>query len=269
MADRIAPDGGYDFPQKRHYRRNVWASFREGMRKQRYVIADSHALLMPSIEGEEIEVGLNAGFRERNLHVVDNNPAIVATLKRRYPQINAYGVSAAAAVARIGKSGVRLRAANFDFCGCGSAPFFSELQSIVAARAFDSIAYVAVTMLRGREKPAVTEEFSELSGVAASTAERLQLVRSWMSRTSFTNERDASRAMAVGLRLAGYGDGGLIEVNKTCLVRGDSYKSTAGNQTMLWSLWQVVNTDPRVDNELLAQLRAIAKTISHGSSAQA
>lgn len=47
--------------------------------------SEASVFLMPSSEGDEVDVCLSHGFRERNLTVCDRNPAIVAHLKRRYP----------------------------------------------------------------------------------------------------------------------------------------------------------------------------------------
>jgi hypothetical protein len=187
---RKAPKGGYDFSRKRDYRRKVWASFREALKKPRLyasadgtvtkksvVLADAHALLMPSLEGDEIDVALNAGFREQNLHVVDMNPAIVATLKRSYPKINTYGCEVGRAVERIADAGFALSCANLDFCNQISAKFVQELFRVVGAgvygfrreerviaegektwkydtagdKAFRDPFIVAVSCLRGRE----------------------------------------------------------------------------------------------------------------------
>jgi hypothetical protein len=184
-VSRIAPKGGYDFARKRDYRRKVWATFRDGLKSDNIPVAESHALLMPSLEGAEIDVALNAGFREKNLHIVDLNPAIVATLKRRYPQVNSYGCSTGRAMGRIAKSGVRLRCANFDFTGRHSVKFAGELSHVAIhgalggriegvkidkkttglkvdidlsqSGAFDDICFVAVSAVRGREERWLTD----------------------------------------------------------------------------------------------------------------
>lgn len=178
---RRAPKEGYDFARKRDYRRKVWATFRDELKRRRLSVKESHALLMPSLEGKEIEVALAAGFREQNLHVVDSEPAIVATLKRRYPRINTYGVTASRAVQRIGDDGIALRCANLDFCGQISNSYRMELGKTIMAGAlgwrvtdygkkhsritctktpgFDSECIVAVSVLRGREPKSITTQW--------------------------------------------------------------------------------------------------------------
>jgi hypothetical protein len=182
---RRAPRGGYDFARKRDYRRKVWATFRDTLKRQGVAVATAHALLMPSLEGDEIEVAIDAGFREAHLHVVDNEPAIVATLKRRYPKINTYGVEAHRAFERLAKDGVTLRCANLDFCGTFSGPFVRELSQIalmgsvpcrtrataegfrldIDSETLTSVfaadcAVVAVSQLRGREARNVTARWN-------------------------------------------------------------------------------------------------------------
>src|SRR5437899_8665017 len=105
---RIAPKFGYDFPAKNLYRCQFW---NYAARNIDLPTCEAHALLMPSLEGLEIDVALSKGFLEAHLHIVDQNPAIVATLKRRYPQINTYGVSVQRALSqrvRVGLSVVNL-----------------------------------------------------------------------------------------------------------------------------------------------------------------
>lgn len=180
---RRAPSGGYGFARKSDYRRKIWATFRDTL-KARMPLADAQAMLMPSLEGKEIETALNAGFRERNLHVVDDNPAIVATLKRRFPEINTYGVKAFEAFNRMSERGIRVDCANLDFCGQCSKEYFWQLMLICAPAALGVIAreikpgvaetelfgkypafndqcLVALTMLRGREPKDITDAWNK------------------------------------------------------------------------------------------------------------
>lgn len=101
---------------------------------------------MPSIEGDEIDVVLSKGFRESNITIVDRNPAIVATLKRRYPRINTIGLPPARVSERIPCASINV--ASFDLCGnvCNIKEEIFAASSILA-----DFATVSVTMLRGRE----------------------------------------------------------------------------------------------------------------------
>lgn len=148
MAIRRGPKNGYDVGQKRQYRRNIWAIFRDAFAPD---CASAHALLMPSLEGDEIDVALAAGFKEHNLHIVDDNPAIVAVLKRRYPHINTYGVDVVRAIERIAKNGVKLSAANFDFTNPISSKYMDRLEILMSIGAWAPCRTIALTTLKGRE----------------------------------------------------------------------------------------------------------------------
>jgi len=89
MTQRKAPKTGYDFGNKRHYRRDIYAPIAKVLRHHR---SSAQIMMMPSIEGDEIEVAMSKGFKQKNIHIVDQNSAIVATLKRRYPYVHTYGV---------------------------------------------------------------------------------------------------------------------------------------------------------------------------------
>lgn len=186
---RRGPTDGYDKAIKRDYRRKTYATFRETLKKLHISVASASALLMPSLEGDEIEVALNAGFREYNLHVVDDNPAIVATLKKRYPKINTYGVLVSRAMQRMAHEGIRLDCANFDLTGNVSAKFVSELYAIstigslpcettvqdgviqttvnpkrYSTGVFGDVAIVALCFLRAREPKALTNAWKADGG---------------------------------------------------------------------------------------------------------
>jgi hypothetical protein len=143
----IAPKGGYDFAEKRLYRAQIWNLFRRHIERPKA----AHVMLMPSLEGDEIMAASQKGFRQSNMHVVDFSPAVVATLKRRFPNINTYGVSAGRACARAAASGVQLGAANFDFTGCVSGSLLSEVIATAEADCYAPFVIVAMNMLRGRE----------------------------------------------------------------------------------------------------------------------
>lgn len=147
---RRAPEGGYNFPQKSLYRRHVWNFFRRVLPIHP---KKAQVLLMPSSEGLEIEIAKAKGFLTKNMHVVDDNPAIVATLKRKYPNVTTYGVSASRACDRMAMAGVRLDAANFDFTACVGDSLAEELWQIGQSGILTRNTRVAITMLRGREQP--------------------------------------------------------------------------------------------------------------------
>lgn len=183
---RSAPEAGYDFGRKREYRRQVWATFRDALKRSGRSVKGTQALLMPSLEGDEIEVAINAGFRESNLHVVDREPAIVATLKRRYRRIHTYGCTLSRAMERMATEGIRIGCANFDFCSQVSDLFVCELTAasifgsydlkLVQGKSeiqvfcrklsgvFEDEALVAVTTLRGREHAKASRTLGKFGG---------------------------------------------------------------------------------------------------------
>jgi hypothetical protein len=194
---------------------------------------------MPSREGIEIEVALEKGFREDRLHVVDDNPANVAVLKRKYKQINTYGVSAARACYRIRRSGVRLRAANFDFTGCVGNPLVDELWAIAGTNVFTRDALVAVTLLRGREGAHFLSQIDEhaLGDVRGGARWHLSkwkaLGPQWQCRGVGRNltERDWGRLFYIAVLLGLFGQ-------HFHPIRVGCYPSSAGSQTMLFSVYR-------------------------------
>jgi hypothetical protein len=117
-------------------------------------VATKQAAMMPSVEGKEIEVALQNGFRQGNLHVIDKNPAIVATLKRRFPYIQTYGVVASEAVKRMRRRGVKLDCANWDFCMPAlRRESLAEIEACLHPDAYADQNVVGVTVLKGRDDP--------------------------------------------------------------------------------------------------------------------
>jgi hypothetical protein len=166
-ATRRAPAGGYDFAEKRQYRRQIWNVF------ERYVPKPpktTQVMLMPSTEGLEIQVATEKGFRVSNMHVVDSNPAIVATLRRRYPNLRGtYGVEIGDACIRAGLAGVRVHALNLDLTSCFSRPTARTLGAAATSGALSDVALVGVTMLRGREGAGIYKAVRSLGGDLAET----------------------------------------------------------------------------------------------------
>ena len=149
--NRSAPSAGYDFGNKRQYRRDIWCEAAEFCAHKKN---DAHVLLMPSSEGDEIEVAEQYGFKRRNMHVVDKNPAILAHLTRRYPGINTsgYGCDVMEALSKIAERGIKLSVANFDLCShvVGAEPLLEEVRK-VRRDAFVDHCLIFATVMRGRE----------------------------------------------------------------------------------------------------------------------
>lgn len=206
---RRAPKTGYDFANKRQYRRDIWATFERGYREATHErsLADAHFLILPSSEGAEIEQALRRGVRQAHLHCVDDNPAIVATLKRRYPEIETYGVSVERAAERIAAKGVRLAGANLDLTGSLSFPYLERLARVIECGAWTDQAHVAVTALRGREAAGFCGLLRDVGGLLGSRCAdageaakpRAQMVREGFRqvRGGMPNDADLGRMIVM------------------------------------------------------------------------
>lgn len=229
MTQRKAPRGGYSFTEKAHYREQIWRRLQQSFAGD---TACRNVLLMPSIEGTEIEVALAHGFNESHLYVVDANPAIVATLKRRFKSIHTYGKLASIACARIAKEGVRLDAANFDFTACVGSKLQAEVMAIAAADCFAPRAYVAMTVLRGREQ----REFT--AGLHAPVGEDI-LTR--IEHVTY-GEREV-HTQDIGRLILAFGP--LISTPNRLLHieprKVGIYFSPAAKQTMLWAVCRILD----------------------------
>jgi hypothetical protein len=248
---RTAPESGYDFGNKKQYRRNIWRTFKQycGM-GTRY----ADALLMPSAEGAEIDVALNNGFHEGRLSICDSNPAIVATLKRRYPLVETYGVSVGAAAMRRVKQGLTWDVANLDLCSCVGDLHYAELMTFGRSGCMPC-GLVTVTMLRGREQRAVFSVVREGGmGSLIGIPERLDQ-ECWSEKPEDISRTDMGRITTCGVALSGsaqcptvyykHGAAGRLRTfdngrtNIVYLERSGTYRSVAGTQTMLWACFRI------------------------------
>lgn len=232
--NRSAPRAGYDFGRKRQYRRDVYALFKRHVRLLNTPVSVAKVLLMPSSEGDEIEVALAAGFRERNLFVVDRNRAIVAHLKRRWDGINTYGVDIADAAYRIAKEGHEVHAANIDLCGPVGDLMHRTVDLVFRSGVLAYRAAVCVTVLRGRE------QFDKVAGTSKDDIAHLAAAKAFQRGTSFVPDT-AGGLDAVRLGMIGSCFTSFVRpcVRPPSLIRWSSYKSTAGSQTMLWGAFEV------------------------------
>jgi hypothetical protein len=152
MARLIRPKQGYDTEEKGAWRDWVYSHV-GGTCIQTGRVVTGNVLCMPSIDGAEVEHLLARGFSEDQIHVADHNPAVVATLKKRWRGIHTYGVDVHRACERIAAKGTRLVAANLDYCGRMSASVLRSVALCFHSGALDG-AHVFVNILRGREDAA-------------------------------------------------------------------------------------------------------------------
>lgn len=225
---RRAPKTGYDFGNKRRYRRDVWGGIRDICKLSGLAPANARVAFLPSIEMDEIRIAKRFGFIERNMRCIDRSPGIAAHFVRRYPGVKAHGKSVECAFQDIAKSGVTLHAANLDLCGPIGKKLGDTIQKTMQTNVIESGGALAITMLRGRE-----------SGIGRSWLESGKAIQhryyhNALSGATVTprklSDTDAGRVEFLNYALHCGGYAGLVN-------RIGSYKS--GTQTMLWVLFKV------------------------------
>lgn len=227
---RSAPEGGYDFGRKQHYRRIIWSTFRKQAGSNR---SKAVCMLMPSSEGTEIEVALQNGFREENLVVVDRNPAIVAHLKRRFPRIRTYGVPLRKAADRILHDGILPDFANLDLCSNLGRSSLREIQH-VSFKLFRPGAVVAVNCLRGREKGDVWKAINMVPTIDVDTPRNDQARITMLSlAVAFVDMDDGPQGLYAHTMCEPE------DYMMPYLLRHGTYVSTNG-QSMLWCVFKML-----------------------------
>lgn len=214
MTKRAAPDGGYDFGPKRDYRRHIWGALGE---------VSGDVAMMPSIEGDEIWEAEKRGFSRPRIHVVDRNPAIVAHIQRRFPGVRTYGVDLLRAQDRMAEKGVSLAAANWDLCGPIGPSVWGAMQGSLGLMVPGGM--VGVTVLRGRETRTARDalKWAPFGGWWSR-----RVWNAWTSGERWLSDTDVSRLWSLAVAMKGHAH----------LERAGIYRSTAGSQTMLWSVWR-------------------------------
>jgi hypothetical protein len=297
MTKRRAPEGGYNFGNKRQYRRDVWGCFRafvkiedevgqwvvrncpemfgvyselwERVRGGEYAWTDPtslNALLMPSLEGIELAAAHRLGIRQENIHVVDQNPAIVATITRKHGPCHAHGVTLDKALRRLmdapkGKY-PPLDIVNLDLTGCLSTQMIDDIKKLSVKSLRLQRAIVAVTMLRGREQglwakcikgleieeldlhpsPQESQLMSEHFSEAAELCRKVQVRGTELSNSDVRRLRMIASALSFmnstfGSEIASKAN--IVRTNYIRILRCGMYRSTAGSQTMLWAVFEV------------------------------
>jgi hypothetical protein len=237
--NRRAPKEGYDFGNKRQYRREVWSVFRLFAHTDRF---RARVLLMPSAEGDEIEVALRNGFRLENMVIVDRNPAIVATLNRRYGnRMQAMGCDVVRAAERLVAAGQWVNIANLDLCGhTGSSA--DVARQFVDTGVFGECGMLAVTCLKGRETASTMDNLNQMTtATRVMNDEWPELITAnpeWVARLKALPVKTNVRLHWIQYRLDD--DGAPIEQRRywTALSRCGEYRSTS-RQTMVWGVWKI------------------------------
>lgn len=143
----------YDFSSKRRWRHRAHVLLRKWAPRQQQGLL----LLMLDRDPREIRVALAQGWKESQIIVANENPAIPATHKRSFPAIKTLGRDVCRAVEKFGRGSIS--AANLDFCGNLSGPTLRTIRSFVSSDVLADGAALVVNALAGREEKRATEVF--------------------------------------------------------------------------------------------------------------
>ena len=152
----VQPRGGYTSGAKRQYRRDVWA-FIDRCLAGRVGVKDRKVLILESTLGREVEELLRRGYASGNIYVVNESPAVVATVQRQFAgdprmsgPLRTCGSDVASAVSKYLAEGVKFDAINLDLTSCLNTNTLRTI-SLSAASMRDGGAFV-VAFQRGRER---------------------------------------------------------------------------------------------------------------------
>ena len=223
-----APATGYDFGNKRHYRRSVW-NFLES-RFPHTPLRDRTAFILDTQEGLETKFLIERGYNPDNIHVANENPAILAHMTRSITKqygvrVNTYGCHAAEAIQKaIYKH--KVESVNLDLCGPMSGELAHHLEF---TRTFlPQNTAIALTMLRGRERD-LAPIFREMSGKTMPPEVRAFHQRKVLFANGVSmKDNDIFRFTCAVSALTGN-----YEVFQLNDYRLAFYRSTAGYQTMM------------------------------------
>lgn len=177
------PKDEYNSEQKAAYREAVWFAFAESVPD----VATAKVLFFPGRHGFEIPVALRHGFKAENLIACDENAAIIATAKWRkdHPEIRCYGTSLSRTIPRLVQDGIKLDAANLDFCSNLCSGLMADIMLLLTSQPSDAGLVVAVTMLKGREDKTIIDVarlvFQETNGAV----DRPRLVQAWLVHSGY------------------------------------------------------------------------------------
>lgn len=265
--------GTYANPTKARYRKHVLGYF--GViekRCRRRGQPSGTALIMPGPLDAEISRWTLGGQKQialpvGHLHVVDSNPAIVATHRRKYHDLGGtYGTTVGRAFETVAQRGLRFRYFHLDFKSNLSPALASELQVPIAI--CDNPCVVAVNVLRGREGPRSNLYLPGFDSLG-------RIFDSHYTHDGFElNRLDYSRLGQIWLELnqsyirSGYG------LDFFYFIRAGTYLSEDGGQTMLWSMWgrgrpvkhgrtpQATGGDFRIGTSAIQQLQSFTWLMS-------
>lgn len=194
-------------------------------------------MMMPSSEGLEIWEATKRGALTDNMHFVDYNPAIVAHLTRNNPGSIGYGVDLARAGKRISHAlrdhkNKGCHILNADLCSPVGSKLIAALKGVHRAAGKEAI--VSVTVLRGREQGSWFRLIKKLQEVSydASQGEMFGSIRVGSSQPF--SQTDIGRFLAI---VWPFTESQYVVYPIRCGI----YKSTAGNQTMMFVIFRLMD----------------------------
>jgi len=186
-ANYRGPSSGYSSGAKAQYRSDVWESFTDFAKATIRSVSDAYAIILPSKDGEEIEVAIQYGVPEEKIICVDENPALIAASqwRKKFPRCKYYGCKISQLPEKLEEDGRRVAIANLDLCNNFSEDLLDEIQSFFKTPRYEGF-NVSITVSKGRENKAVTALLGMVAGSLPLQEKRL----SALVRGSFPNSRE-------------------------------------------------------------------------------
>jgi hypothetical protein len=176
------PKQGYLTDTKNSYRNIVYENFFNLFKGK---VGDKKLLFLPANHDEEIKVALKVGFKEENMYAVDDNPAMLATVKWRkdYPKINVIGARLGRAFERLKEKGIKIDAANLDLCTNLQLWMFEDLSYFVENVMSEECA-LGITLLKGRESSSEIALAKLISKTQTGAADRIKICYDYIMKTT-------------------------------------------------------------------------------------
>lgn len=234
------PKSGYDFGNKKHYRRTLW-NFIDNALRFKKPIRDRKVLIIDTSEAIETLFLVERGYKPENLTVVNRNPAELAWLTRRLRNDHAITGVRTIADDAFEVADDKFDVLNLDLTG----PISTRLMERLKALEVKSESVIAVSILRGRESDAGFRQIyrwlekleNEPDDDADLTQQGAALMRSFLlghHRCDFSDDgpsdQDFIRVFSLIPPLKIQES---INIHLLDFAWG-RYASTAGSQTMLW-----------------------------------
>ena len=239
-------------------RRTLWNFIDGCLSDSNIPIRERTAVYLDTADAGETLFLLNRGYKPRNLHVVNRNISEVAWVQRRvteagYSCVNTYGSDVFDALDGISTP---IHAINLDLCGPVTEKLLDKIAGQSKGRSFYLGQVIAVTVLRGREHGDIAERIrlaKESSNLGA--FERYATDISYFGDSGDAYRLGTLLGAVKGIRTTVDGNR-RFEVDNIAWGR---YKSTAGNQSMLWIAAQIEAMNVKFDERTADYFRGIAK----------